>query len=209
VVTNANASLRWLAGEPPNLDEARDAVRRIVRDGNRASDVIARIRALLKKGDSARAPLNLNETVRQIVALAQAEMSRRKVVLQTELAPGLPRIVADQVQLQQVLLNLVTNALDALSAVTDRPRVLQIRTENAGPGSVRVAVRDTGVGFDPAQSERLFQAFFTSKPNGLGMGLSISRSIVEAHGGRLWATPNDGPGATFLFTLPAENGHTP
>jgi C4-dicarboxylate-specific signal transduction histidine kinase len=209
VVTNANAGLRWLASEPPNLDEARQAVRRIVRDGNRASDVIARIRALLKKGDSARGPLNINETVGQIVALAQAEMFRRNVVLQTDLATGLPRIMADHVQLQQVLLNLITNALDALSAVTDRPRVLEIRTESAGPSSVRVAVRDTGIGFDPEQAERLFEAFFTSKPNGLGMGLSISRSIVEAHGGRLWATPNDGPGVTFQFTLPAGNGDTP
>ena len=206
VVTNANACLRWLAGQPPNLDEARDAARRIVRDGNRASDVIARIRALLKKGESAKAPVDLNELIQEIRALAQAEVLRRKVTLQTDLAPSLPPVVADRVQLQQVLLNLITNALDALSPVTDRSRVLNIRTDAPQSGTVRVAVRDTGVGIEPEHCARLFDAFFTSKPNGLGMGLPISRSIVEAHGGKLWATPNEGPGVTFQFTLPTGNG---
>ena len=126
--------------------------------------------------------------------------------LQTELAAGLPLVTADRVQLQQVLLNLITNALDALRLVKDRPRFLRIRTDKPDARTVRVAVQDTGVGVDPQQAEHLFQAFFTTKPNGLGMGLSISRSIVEAHGGRLWATPNDGPGVTFLFTLPVEEG---
>ena len=208
VVTNANACLRWLAGDQPNLDEARDAVRRIARDGNRASDVIVRIRALLKRGEPARAQVDINELIQEIIALAQAEIFRRNVTMQTEFATGLPSVTADRVQMQQVLLNLITNALDALSAVTDRARVLQIRTDTAEFGMVRVAVRDTGVGVDPEQTERLFEAFFTSKPDGLGMGLSISRSIVEAHGGRLWAAPNNGAGVTFQFTLPVESGGT-
>jgi signal transduction histidine kinase len=204
VVTNANACLRWLAGDHPNLDEARDAVRRIARDGNRASDVIVRIRALLKRGEPARAQLDINELIQEIITLAQAEIFRRNVTMQTEFATGLPSVTADRVQMQQVLLNLITNALDALNAVKDRSRVLQVRTDAPEPGTVRVAVRDTGIGIEPQQAERLFEAFFTSKPDGLGMGLPISRSIVEAHGGRLWATPNDGPGVTFHFTLPVE-----
>ena len=208
VVTNANACLRWLAGASPDLDEAREALRRIVRDGNRASDVIARIRALLKKGESARIRLDINQVIQEIIKLARGEMLQRKVSLQTELAAGLPLIAADRVQLQQVLLNLITNALDALSGVKDRPRLLRIRTDKADVRAVRVAVQDTGIGVEPQQAERLFEAFFTTKPNGLGMGLSISRSIVEAHGGRLWATANDGPGATFQFTLPVEEEGT-
>jgi signal transduction histidine kinase len=206
VVTNANACLRWLAGPSPDLGEARDALRRIVRDGNRASDVIARIRALLKKGETARMRLDINQVIQEIIKLARGEMLQRKVTLQTELAPGLPLIEADRVQLQQVLLNLINNALDALSAVNDRPRLLRIRTDKPDSRAVRVAVQDTGVGVDPQQAERLFEAFFTTKPSGLGMGLSISRSIVESHGGRLWATPNDGQGVTFQFTLPLEEG---
>jgi C4-dicarboxylate-specific signal transduction histidine kinase len=206
VVTNANASLHWLAATPPNLDEVREAIRRIIRDGTRAGDVITRIRTLLKKGEPTRIPLDLNEVIQETVALTQPELARRKVSLQTELAPKLPRVKADRVQLQQVLLNLVVNALDSLSAVTDRPRVLRILTGPGGSEEVRVAVQDTGVGMDQEQSERLFEALFTTKPHGLGMGLAISRSIIEAHGGRLWMTPNDGPGVTFHFSLPTQNG---
>ncbi|MDB6015740.1 MAG: nodV1 [Pedosphaera sp.] len=209
VVTNANASLRWLAALPPNLDEAREAIRRIVRDGDRASEVIARIRTLLKKGEPVRIPLKINEVIQETLALAQPELARRKVSLETELALTLPCIQGDRVQLQQVLLNLVINALDSLSAVADRPRILRIRTDQHEPKRVRVAVQDTGIGIDPAQADRLFQAFFTTKPHGLGMGLAISRSIVEAHGGRLWLTPNDGPGVTFQFALPVQNGDEP
>lgn len=204
VVTNANASLRWLAAAPPNLDEAREAVLRIIRDGNRAGNVIARIRTLLKKGEPVRAPLNINEVVQETIALTQPELARRKVLLQLALASELPRLQADRIQLQQVLLNLMVNALDSLSGVADR--VLHIRTEYQAPDAVRVAVKDTGIGVDREQSERLFQAFFTTKPQGLGMGLAISRSIIEAHGGRLWMTPNEGPGVTFQFTLPIQNG---
>lgn len=202
VITNANAALRWLARESPDLDEAREAIRRIVRDGNRASDVITRIRALLKKGEAARSPVNLNELVGEIVELARDEIAKRQVSIRTELEPGLRPVAADRVQLQQVLLNLMTNALDSLQAVTDRPRHLCLRTTRSDSDSVMVAVEDSGLGVDPQQAERLFEAFFTTKAHGLGMGLSISRSIIEAHGGRLWATPNNGPGVTFQFTLP-------
>ncbi len=206
VVANANACLRWLAAETPDLDEARAAAQRIVRDGNRASDVIARIRGFLKKGEPVTVQLGINEVVREIIMLTQGEVLRRDASLLTELADGLPAVSADRVQLQQLLLNLMMNALDAMSAVTDRPRVLRIRTSTCESAAILVAFRDSGVGLNPEQMERLFEAFYTTKPEGMGMGLSISRSIVEMHGGRLWATPNDGPGATFQFTLPIEQG---
>ena len=206
VVINAGACLRWLAAETPNLDEARAAVREIVRDGNRASAVIARIRGLLKKGEPVTVQLSVNDVVREIIMLTQGEVLRRDASLLTELADGLPAVLADRVQLQQLLLNLMMNALDAMSAVTDRPRVLRIRTSTYDPATILVALRDSGVGLNPGQMERLFEAFYTTKSEGMGMGLSISRSIVEMHGGRLWATPNDGFGATFQFTLPIEQG---
>ena len=206
VVTNANACLRWLNARTPDLDEARAAAQRIVRDGNRASDVIARIRGFLKKGEPVTVQLDVNDVVREIIMLTQGEVLRRAASLLTELADGLPAVSADRVQLQQLLLNLMMNALDAMSAVTDRPRVLRIRTSTYESAAILVALRDSGVGLNPEQMERLFEAFYTTKPEGMGMGLSISRSIVEMHGGRLWATPNDGPGATFQFTLPIEQG---
>lgn len=206
VVTNGNACVRWLAADPPNFDEAREAVHRIVRDGNRASDVIARIRALVRKGEPVARRLDANDTIREIVALTQSEVARRGASIQTDLAANLPAVMGDRVQLQQVLLNLVINAVDAMSALTDRPRIVRIRTNTPEPKSVLVAVEDCGVGLDPEQAARLFEAFYTTKPEGLGMGLSISRSIVEAHGGKLWATPNEGRGATFQFTLPIEEG---
>nr|AUN37529.1 diguanylate cyclase/phosphodiesterase [uncultured bacterium] len=206
VVTNANAALRWLAAEPPNLGEAREGVRRIVRDGNRAGDVIARIRTLLKKGEPVRLPINVNDVIRETITFTRPDLRRHKVTLETELDPKLPLVHADSVQLQQVLLNLLVNALDSMSAVADRPRVLGIRSDHSEPNVIRVAVRDTGTGVDATQADHLFQAFFTTKPHGLGMGLAISRSIIEAHGGRLWMTSNDGPGVTFLFTMPARNG---
>jgi signal transduction histidine kinase len=206
VVTNANASLRWLGQPSPDLNEAREALRRIVRDGNRASDVIARIRSLLKKGETNRMWLDVNRVIQEMVELTHGEVLQRNVSLKTELSTDLPPITADRVQLQQVLLNLIINAAEAMSANKDRLRLLTIRSEQVQPSAVRVSVKDTGVGIDPQHVERLFDAFYTTKPNGLGMGLSICRSIVEAHGGRLWATPNNGPGATFQFTLPAEDG---
>ena len=202
VVTNADACLRWLAAETPDLDEARAAAQRIARDGNRASDVIARIRGFLKKGEPVTVKLSINDVVREIIMLTQGEVVQRDASLLTELADGLPAVSADRVQLQQVLLNLMMNALDAMSAVTDRPRVLRIRTSTYESAAILVALRDSGVGLNAEQMEQLFEAFYTTKSEGMGMGLSISRSIVETHGGRLWATPNDVPGATFQFTLP-------
>ncbi|MDB6057857.1 MAG: nodV1 [Verrucomicrobiales bacterium] len=204
VVTNANASLRWLAATPPNLEEAREAVRRIIRDGNRAADVIARIRTLLKKGDPVRTPLSINEIIEETLTFVQPQLARQHVSLKFELATDLPKVPADRVQLQQVLLNLVVNSLDSLGAITDGPRVLRICSERDERESVSVAVQDTGGGVAPEDFERLFQPFFTTKQHGLGMGLTISRSIIEAHGGRLWMTLNNGPGVSFRFTLPAQ-----
>jgi signal transduction histidine kinase len=206
VVTYGNAGLRWLGADPPNLEEVREALGRIVRDGNRASDVIARIRAILKKSDAVARSLDVNEIIQGIVALTQGEAERRGAALKTELAAGLPSVMGDRVQLQQVLLNLVINALDAMNNVAGRPRVIRIRTSVPDARSILVAVEDSGAGLDPGQAGRLFEAFYTTKPEGLGMGLSISRSIVESHGGKLWATPNEGPGATFQFSLPIEEG---
>jgi PAS domain S-box-containing protein len=206
VVTNADAATRWLAAVPPNLEEARQAVGRIARDGNRASEVIKRIRTLMKKGIPARIPVNLNELIKETIAVGQAELDRQQVRLKVELAAELPCVTADRVQLQQVILNLAMNALDSLSAVADCPRVLRLRTDRPEPNTVRVAVADTGCGIAPQEIERIFEPFYTTKPQGLGMGLAISRSIVEAHGGRLWATQHDGPGVTFQFTLPIHDG---
>jgi signal transduction histidine kinase len=201
VVINANACLRWMAGDPPNMGEVRDAVQRIIRDGKRASDVIARIRNLSKKSSVQKEPLDLNETIAEVVAFVQGEVRRTRVTLRTDLASDLPRIIGDRVQLQQVVLNLVLNGLEAMNAVADQPRELAIETRRENSEHIRVAVRDVGVGLDPESIHRLFDAFYTTKQGGMGMGLSISRSIIENHGGRLWAVPNDGPGATFLFTV--------
>jgi len=206
VVTNADAALRWLDGKRPNLNEAREALQRIIRDGNRASEVVARIRTLLKDGTPIKTEFNLGDAIAEIVALTEAEAQQRQISVQTRIESNLPRITADRVQVQQVLMNLMINALDALEEVIDRPRRLTISARTDSPDSVRIAVQDTGIGVDRQQAERLFQPFFSTKPNGLGMGLAISRSIIEAHGGRLWMTPNNGPGVTFQFDLPVENG---
>ena len=201
VVVNGNACLRWMAGDPPNMTEARDAVQRIIRDGKRASEVIARIRNLSKKTGAEKEPLDLNETIAEVVAFVQGELRRTRVALRTDLARDLPRVIGDRVQLQQVVLNLVLNGLEAMSTVADRPRELAIETKREDAEHACVAVRDMGVGLDPESMHRLFDAFYTTKSGGMGMGLSISRSIIENHGGRLWAVPNEGPGATFLFTV--------
>ena len=200
-MTNANASLRWLAGDSPNLAEAREAIRRIIRDGDRAGDVVSRMRALFKKARTAMEWLDINEAIKEVVILTQSEVRRNRVVLRMELAADVPPIMGDRVQLQQVVVNLILNAIEAMSTVEDRERDLVIGTQRGEGDEVRVAVRDSGIGLDPLRAERIFDAFHTTKPGGLGMGLSISRSIVESHGGRLWAVSNDGPGATFQFTL--------
>jgi two-component system, LuxR family, sensor kinase FixL len=201
VVTNSNACLRWLAAPIPNLDEARQAVSRIIRDGNRASDIITRIRALVRKTDTEKDRLDINDAIQDVAALAQGEVRRNCVVLRTELAHDLPPVVGDRVQLQQVILNLVMNGVEAMPSVADRRRELLICSRQHESDKVLVAVQDSGIGLDPQSMERIFDAFYTTKSEGMGMGLAISRSIVENHGGRLWAVSNNGPGATFQFTL--------
>ena len=201
VVTNANACLRWLAGATPNLDEARVAAGRIIRDGKRASDVIGRIRALVKKSGTEQVRLDINEVIQEVIGLIQSEIQKNGVALRMELAADLPRVLGDRVQLQQVILNLVMNGIEAMSAVTDRSRDLLIRSCQYESDKALVAVQDAGTGLETESRDHLFTAFFTTKPKGMGMGLAISRSIIEAHGGKLWASPNDGPGATFQFTL--------
>jgi predicted ATPase/signal transduction histidine kinase len=201
VVTNASAGLRFLAGDSPDLVETREALRAIIRDGNRAADVVSRVRGLFKKARPTKERLNINQAIEEVVVLTQSEARRNKVRLRTELAANLPSVMADRVQIQQVVMNLILNGIEAMSAVEDRKRVLVVRTQRGQGDQVRVAVQDSGIGIDPLNAERIFDAFHTTKPGGMGMGLSISRSIVESHGGRLWVTVNNGPGATFEFTL--------
>jgi PAS domain S-box-containing protein len=202
VVINGNACLRWLAGGSPNLDEAREAASRIVRDGKRAGDVVARIRALATKSSTVKERLNMNEAIQEVVGLARDEVRRNGVKLRTELAGGLSPVLGDRVQLQQVLLNLVMNGVEAMNTVEEGPRDLVIETQDDEADQVRVTVQDSGVGLDPESMERIFDAFYTTKDQGMGMGLSISRSIIQNHGGRLWAAANDGPGTNFQFTVP-------
>jgi len=209
VVTNGNACLRWLTREPPNLEEAREAVRRMIRDGNRAGEVIARMRALVRKAEPQRAWLAINGVIAEVIALADSELRRYGVALHTDLAAALPPVLGDRIQLQQVLLNLMLNGMEALRGVMDRPRELIVRSQPEEAAAIRVAVEDAGVGIDSQDMDRIFTAFVTTKPDGLGMGLAISRSIIEAHGGRLWATPNAGPGATVQFTLPISGEGAP
>jgi C4-dicarboxylate-specific signal transduction histidine kinase len=206
VVTNADACMMWLSSEPPNLEEARIAVDCIAQQGTRASDVVRRIRAMFTKADADRTRLEVNELIREVGALMQTEASRNQVAIQAELADDLPPTVGDRVQLQQVIVNLVQNGIEAMSAVADRPRRLVIRSEKRDSDEVLVAVRDSGIGIDPKNERRIFDAFFTTKGQGMGMGLSISHSIIEAHGGRLWASANSDRGATIQFTLPAARG---
>jgi hypothetical protein len=202
IITNASTCLRMLAAEPPNVDGARETARRTIRDGNRASDVITRLRALFSKKQATVELMDLNEATREVIALSLSELQRKKVVLRQDLADDLPPVSGDRVQLQQVILNLLLNAADAMSGVGDRPRELLIRTGSNEDDQVCVTVRDTGVGFESRDANELFEAFYTTKSDGMGMGLSVSRSIIEHHRGRLWAAPNDGPGATFSFSIP-------
>ena len=208
VVTNGQAGLRWLALETPRLDEVRAAVERIVRDGNRASEVIQRIRALAKKNPTLMVSLDINDVIREAILLVQREVSSRGASLRTELASALPAILGDRIQLQQVVVNLVINGVDAMATITDRPREILIQSQPHETREVLVAVRDSGVGLDAESAGRLFNAFFTTKPSGMGMGLSISRSIIMAHGARLWASPNADHGAAFQFTVPIAGGAT-
>lgn len=202
MITNAGTCLRLLAAEPPDLEGARETARRMIRDGNRASEVITRLRALYNKKEFTLEPLDLNDVAREVIALSLSDLHRDRVVLQTELAADLPSIIGDRIQLQQVVLNLLRNAADAMGGLDDRARHVLISTEREGDDHVRLSVRDSGQGIDGKDMDKLFDAFYTTKPGGMGIGLSVSRSIVERHHGRLRAEPNHGPGATFSFSLP-------
>ena len=204
VIANANAGLRWLGARRPDLDEVQQALRRIVRDGTRAGEVIGRVRTLVEKVPPRLDRFDINEAIREVIPLIQAELQRNRVGLQTGLANDLPLVPGDRVQLQQVIVDLIVNALDAMAGVSDGIRELTIASGTAAPNDVFVEVQDTGPGLDPASLDRLFQSFYTTKPDGMGMGLAISRSIVEAHGGRLSATPNEPRGAVFRMTLPVQ-----
>jgi len=201
VVTNASASLRWLAGQPPNLGEAREAIDRTVRDANRASEVIVRIRALLQKVPPQMEQLDVNVVIREVLTLAGNELLRSGIAVQTDLAPDVPNVFGDRVQLQQVLLNLILNGIDAMRTITHRPRELRIKSAKH-PDGVLIQVHDSGDGVNPEQANHIFEPFFTTKPQGIGIGLSVGRSIVEAHGGRLWFTPGPSHGVVFQFTVP-------
>jgi PAS domain S-box-containing protein len=202
IVINGNASLRWLAAESPNLDEAREATRRIVRDGQRAGDVITRLRSLFQRRGSLKERLGIHEVVQEVIAITRGDVQKGGATIRTQMADDLPLVRGDRVQLQQLMLNLIMNAVEAMSEVHDRPREIVISTQRGEGSEVLVQVQDSGVGLDPQAKEKVFDAFYTSKSVGMGMGLAISRSIVEHHGGRVWAASNDGPGATFLFTIP-------
>ena len=203
IVTSGDASLRFLGRDPPQLDEVRDAVKRMIRDGKRASEIVQRIRALTKKTEPQSVPVDLNAVIRDTVAVVRREVATHQVALRMDLTPGLPAILGDCVQLQQVMINLIINGIQAMGSNGDRLGELTIRSHPDDAGQVLVLVQDSGVGIDPQSASRLFDAFFTTKPDGMGMGLSICRTIIEAHGGRLWASSNAGPGATFQFSLPA------
>jgi len=202
-VTNAQAALRWLGGRAPDLEEVRQALARIIKDGHRAGDVVDRIRALIHKAPPRRDRLDINAAIRELIELTRGEAVKNGVSVRTQLADGLPLIHGDRVQLQQVILNLIINAVESMSGVSEGVRDLLISTGKAESGGVLVAVKDSGPGLAPASLERLFEAFYTTKPGGLGMGLSICRSIIDAHGGRLWASANAPQGAIFQLSLPA------
>jgi two-component system, LuxR family, sensor kinase FixL len=203
IVTNSNACLRWLFGATPNLVEARQAVERIIKDGYRASEVISRIRTLVKKAPPRSDLVDLNEVIVEVLALAQSEARRNDVLLKRELADGLPPVLGDRVQLQQVILNLIVNGIEAMAKVDEGARELSVSSGKDESDNLVVAVRDSGAGVGQADLERVFDAFFTTKPDGMGMGLAICRTIIESHGGRLWAAANSPRGAVFQFTLPA------
>jgi C4-dicarboxylate-specific signal transduction histidine kinase len=201
IITNAEAGLRWLSRQVPDLEEALAALRKIGNEAHRASEVIRRIRDFSQKTNPEMIQLDINELIDEAVTLVRHEALRHGVAMRLEPESGLPRVCGDRIQLQQVIINLVINGMQAMATVTDRERVLVVRTQRYQSGQVLVAVKDVGVGIKPESANRLFSAFYTTKPDGLGMGLSICRSIIQAHGGRVWASANAGPGMTFQFTI--------
>jgi len=208
IINNAGACLMMLDEDPPDVGGARETARRTIRDGNRAADVIARLRALFANREAVIESIDLNSVAREVVALAMSELRRNRVVVRTELADDLPTVTGDRVQLQQVILNLLLNASDAMSAINDRTRLVILTTERDADVGVRLSVQDAGAGFDPEVADRLFDAFYTTKTGGMGIGLSVSRSIISSHHGRLWAARNAGPGVTFSFSIPRRLGET-
>jgi C4-dicarboxylate-specific signal transduction histidine kinase len=202
IITNASTCMRMLDADPPDVAGARETARRTIRDGNRAAEVISRLRSLFAKKDTPAEVVDLNEATREVIELSLNELQRNRVVVRMELSDEAPLATGDRVQLQQVILNLVRNASDAMSGVDDRPRQLVVKTEPQEGGHVRLTVQDTGVGLDTTSADRLFDMFYTTKSGGMGIGLPVSRSIIESHHGRLWAAPNDGPGASFSFSIP-------
>jgi signal transduction histidine kinase len=202
IITNASTCVRMLDGDPPNVDGARETAKRTIRDGRRAADVITRLRALFSNKGADVDLVDLNEATREVIALSRSELEQNRVITKLELDDKLPPVMGDRVQLQQVILNLLRNGSDAMHSVDDRPRELLFRTEVEEADWVRLSVQDAGIGFEPQSLNQLFQIFYTTKEDGMGIGLSVSRSIIENHHGRLSATPNDGPGVTFSFSIP-------
>ncbi|MGO8985516.1 MAG: sensor histidine kinase [Terriglobales bacterium] len=205
VVANADACVAWLSRERPDLAEARSAAERATRGATRASEVIARIRSLITKATPEKSRVQINRIIEQTAALAEGQAARNHVAIKLELSPDLPVVFGDSIQLQQVILNLIVNGIEAMTSITDRPKMLTLRTQPENNGQMRVSVQDSGVGLNEEVMGRLFEPFFTTRSKGMGMGLSISRSIIEAHRGRLWAESNGLGGATFQFTLPSED----
>ena len=206
IITNGQAGLRWLAQTTPNFDEVRKALKRIVDDGQRAGEVISGIRAMFGQTRREKEPVRINDLICDVLALVHANLESQRVVLQMELSSGIPEIAADRVQLKQVLLNLCNNAVEAMGSVSERARVLSVKSQALEPDDILILVGDSGEGIDPKNLGRIFDAFFTTKASGMGMGLAICRSIIEAHGGRLWASPGTVHGTVFYVTLPTAGG---
>jgi PAS domain S-box-containing protein len=205
LVSSGNACLRWLSAETPDLEAARRSVERMIKDATRAGEIINRIRAMVKKAPPQREPLNINDTITEVMALVLTEVRRNGVSARAELSNDLPPVLGDRIQLQQVVLNLIMNAIEAMSAIDQKQRRLSISSMRDGPNGVLVAVSDSGTGLEPTSLDRVFEAFYTTKVDGMGMGLAVSEKIIQAHGGRLWASPNVPLGATFQFRLPADD----